>query len=294
MSSETIPDFHFMAGQRMPLAEIVRAWLAFNELRARKAIWTSFCGREMQNAERAGWDLGIRGSTRERRYLERMESHPFDFFRGYEFGLDVGIAGTHSLVHPAEFASMAAKARSESDGGAHQVSDADVGRWVDQFSRRLRDESALAAKPLASATQQSYETSPLLFRDPFAVYKVSDGKVSIDRSVLGIKFGGRLEVLIQDVREIRASGAIWDDVVFSNSSRDVVVWKSVFRPEAVKRRVERIIRSSQAGETGARQADVPVTIRRERQCPFCAETILVAAKLCKHCHQRLDQGDASA
>lgn len=44
---------------------------------------------------------------------------------------------------------------------------------------------------------------------------------------------------------------------------------------------------SRLAESAAKQHDSPVA-RSERGCPWCAEQILVAAKVCKHCKQAVD------
>jgi hypothetical protein len=275
------------AGDTMTRTELVRAWLAFKELRRAGRIEAAVSDREMLRAVQAGWQLRFFGQRAS--YIQNMEASPYRFWRGYEFGVDIVVTdGSHTLLHPKKLPALLATDRGLVDD-RKLFQETDVDRWAQEFSAERRlvvaAESPALRDAQARAQQPTYVTSPLVFRDPFAVYRISDGKVAIDRSVFGIKFGDRPEVLTQDVREIRPSGTIWGDVAFSNNSREVVVWKNVFRPEQVKRQAERIVRASQANVVDSRQTGVSSALRQERKCPYCAELVLLEAKLCKHCHQ---------
>ena len=40
----------------------------------------------------------------------------------------------------------------------------------------------------------------------------------------------------------------------------------------------------------SRSVGLPASTRQERECPWCAETILAAAKVCKHCGRDIPAG----
>lgn len=296
MSSQAELDFHFMAGRRMSLTEIADAWMAFRELRRRHAIVVDFCAdaKDVNAADSAGWNLGVFGKTRMRRYLERMEADPYSFFLGHEWGIDIYVRGDSGrVVLPWDFSPLLTEVCAARGEAPRVFSEASLQRSADIF--RDRNRQALEAKAAASQPTpvQIYETSPLLFwRDLFATYRIANGKASIEKTFLGMPFGYRPEVPLQDVRQVVPKGGpLWGDVVFSNGSQDAVVWKGVFRPDAVKRQVDALL--ALHIERSSTQLNPSLPARNERQCPFCAETILAAAKLCKHCHQRIDQDDST-
>lgn len=56
------------------------------------------------------------------------------------------------------------------------------------------------------------------------------------------------------------------------------------RNDALVRAVTQPALNAAPPDWSARSDAEPVPVRVERDCPYCAERILVAAKLCKHCH----------
>ena len=61
-------------------------------------------------------------------------------------------------------------------------------------------------------------------------------------------------------------------------------------PLDFRRRVQAQIVALEESNRGIRgRADEPVPARLERECPYCAELVLVKAKVCKHCGNEIDQ-----
>lgn len=56
------------------------------------------------------------------------------------------------------------------------------------------------------------------------------------------------------------------------------------RNDALVRAVTQPALHAAPPDWGGRADADPAPVRVERDCPYCAERILVAAKLCKHCH----------
>ena len=71
------------------------------DLHKREKIHVSFSGREFAT-RKAGWDLGFRV---EKNYRARMCDDPWDFYNGFEWGVDLIWAGSQgSLAHPDQLA----------------------------------------------------------------------------------------------------------------------------------------------------------------------------------------------
>jgi hypothetical protein len=66
--------------------------VAFKELHRCGLLGTGFChdARDLRAAQKAGWDLSFFGL--QRRYVEYMKNDPFDFYRGFNWGVDVTLA----------------------------------------------------------------------------------------------------------------------------------------------------------------------------------------------------------
>jgi hypothetical protein len=277
-------EYEFVAGGKMLLLDIARAWYAFQDLRDRNAITCGFCGREMSRARNAGWDLGFRASTQEHRYLDRMSADPFDFFRGYEWGLDVFAGRTVGrLLHPREFVDFASEARVRDGQSALLVGDVEAARAVARF-RTSRQAAADAKARRAQASAATCHISPFILpsvRDAILMrYGIANGEVFV-RGSFG--FGSGPSLSVARVTDVYAdNGLIWGDIVFMNETGPVVKWRNVFRPRHTLREAQRVLKSqvTSPGES--------IAVRRERACPYCAESVLVQAKLCKHCGQTIE------
>ncbi len=111
---------------------MVRAWMAFRDLHKREKIHVSFSGREYARARKAGWDLGFRV---EKNYRARMCDDPWDFYNGFEWGVDLVWAGSQgSLAHPEQLVSAVMR-----EVGATDVDDHFLPRDVDHWSRNFRE-----------------------------------------------------------------------------------------------------------------------------------------------------------
>ena len=67
-------------------------------------------------------------------------------------------------------------------------------------------------------------------------------------------------------------------VIRERADRDRTLSLAHLRPAAA------LGEGAPAWGAGSAPSAEPVAVRLERDCPHCAERILVAAKLCKHCH----------
>ena len=231
--------------------------------------------------------------TKERRYLERMEADPFDFVRGYEWGLDIDIGHRYNM-HPRSFPGVTEKLRADRGDLPFDCSEKDVARWVDHLKERLSHHQAAQATRDA-ALKPTFMTTPFILPNPLQAflleYGIADGEVYIRKSFGGLwSLGPGPSLRVERVADTYADGGrLWGDVVFGNETGPVVKWKNVFRPAHTLQSARQVLQALQVGLA----SDGHPEARLECKCPFCAETILVEARLCKHCHQRLDQGDAS-
>lgn len=222
--------------------DLVRIWLAFNELRARKKVFVGFDDRCTVAAHRY-WDTS--GWPSNEKALKRMVADPFDFMVGFNCGLDI-VNASHGCVRPEGLPDLLRQQVGQTVdelSGSSRI-DAEIARLL----RRRESQHRRVEEVGVMKRQRShvYETGSASLTNLFTAYRIANGKVAVDHSILGLKFGERPEVLIEDVREIRADGMLFGDVTFSNASRDVVTWKNVFRPEHVKRQAEQVIRSFQS------------------------------------------------
>jgi hypothetical protein len=71
----------------------------------------------------------------------------------------------------------------------------------------------------------------------------------------------------------------------------VIFWIIFFPVYLVQRRNVPLLREPRAAPPATR---APVDEQRFKSCPDCAETILLDAKVCKHCHYRFDQATTEA
>ena len=117
-------------GRSMPISDFVRAWMAFRELHKTGRITIVFCedGRDLAAARSAGWTVGMFGQ--DRWYVERMSAHPWDFYLGYGWGVDLWSLG--KVVHPDRLVMMLM----HQDGIGHvdeHFLPKDVDHWVSLF-----------------------------------------------------------------------------------------------------------------------------------------------------------------
>ena len=76
----------------------------------------------------------------------------------------------------------------------------------------------------------------------FITYGIKDGKVYINNSFMGFKFGDRPEIKVENVTRTFPKGGMVGDVVFGEGSHNPVIWKNVFRPEKLKLKADRLIK----------------------------------------------------
>jgi hypothetical protein len=92
------------AGDHLTREELIRSWMAFKALYAKKSLVLGFSGQEFLAARAAGWEIG----TDNQKYVDRMLADPWDFYVGYEFGVDI-MRGLGGIVHPKALPAILAK-----------------------------------------------------------------------------------------------------------------------------------------------------------------------------------------
>lgn len=274
----------------MTYAEIVKAWLAFRDLRQRGLITVSLLGEQVERARVAQWGLGVWPWNTNEHYLERMAADPYSFFRGHEWGADVYVAGHYELAF--KFYQSAVDSRADAGLQPSFFTDADVERGVNSLRSSLMHElndGARGQESNGASGKHAFRTSPFFFPNPLRAflweYGIEGGEVFSRKSLGGIvSLSHDPSLKIERVTDAYVEGgAVWGDVVFGNETGPVVRWRDVFRPKATLAEARKLIEHQRASATSVQTAT-----RIERACPYCAESILVQARLCKHCHQRVE------
>ncbi|MCP4549209.1 MAG: hypothetical protein GY835_22375 [bacterium] len=233
--------------------ELVLSWLSLLQLEPEEVILNIGEGRAVALSRR-GWAQDIWGYITNRHIIDRIRGNPHDFGIAYGVGVDVMSRG--KCVEPANLSGMLAKQRAcnSVDDLFTQAAIAEALRSLDEGiqAENERRESAEAARMAAEARKWDYEASPALLRSPWAwlttQYGIADGEVYVRKSILGIKFGDRRSMRIENVTRTHATGTLWGKVVFGEGSAEPVVWEGLFRPEATLRRVKDIVKELQGRE----------------------------------------------
>jgi uncharacterized membrane protein YdbT with pleckstrin-like domain len=101
-----------------------------------------------------------------------------------------------------------------------------------------------------------------------------------------------LELLLSKIESIAVdqglSGKLWGygTIVLSGTGGSHEPFKNIDDPFEFRKQVQEqidVVQDAPAPRAYAPTADGPVAARAERECPYCAETILAKAKICKHC-----------
>lgn len=160
---------------------------------------------------------------------------------------------------------------------------------IDRQIAAAISEDGLSAPDRVGLADVDYRTRPFVLPNPWlrlaTRYGVADGEVFVQSSVLGVPFGRRPRVPASRVIGTFPTGALWGDLIFKDETGEAAVWHNVFRPNEQLRRVRQVLAVHSAA-TQVLTAE-PAARRRERPCPFCAESVLIEAKPCKHCHQAI-------
>lgn len=90
-----------------------------------------------------------------------------------------------------------------------------------------------------------YVTRPALIKGPWSwlttSYGIDKELVYSRKSFLGLLYGERHELPIDQVTRTHAKGMMFGDVVFGEGPHDPVVWKSIFRPERKPRKARAVL-----------------------------------------------------
>ncbi len=105
-----------------------------------------------------------------------------------------------------------------------------------------------------------------------------------------------LELLLAKIESISVEqglgGKLWGygTIVVSGTGGSHEPFKNIADPFEFRKQVQEQIASVQDVPRGYVSAEthVPTQARAERECPYCAETILAKAKICKHCGKEVE------
>jgi len=87
------------------------------------------------------------------------------------------------------------------------------------------------------------------------------------------------------------SGKLWGfgTIVISGTGGSHEPFKNIADPFEFRKQVQEQIASVQdAPRTFVTASATPLPARAERECPYCAETILAKARICKHCGKEVE------
>ncbi len=101
----------------------------------------------------------------------------------------------------------------------------------------------------ASNNLNLFSTSPSFLTNPMGFfttrYGISKEEVFINKSILGIKYGNRPKMKVENVTRFFPSGTIWGNITFAEGSAEPVVWQNVLWPESKYKKVKKVIDSIQ-------------------------------------------------
>ena len=105
-----------------------------------------------------------------------------------------------------------------------------------------------------------------------------------------------LELLLAKIESISVEQGLggklcgYGTIVVSGTGGSHEPFKNIADPFEFRKQVQEQIASVQDVPRGyvSRETHVPTPARAERECPYCAETILAKAKICKHCGKEVE------
>jgi uncharacterized membrane protein YdbT with pleckstrin-like domain len=104
-----------------------------------------------------------------------------------------------------------------------------------------------------------------------------------------------LELLLTKIESISVEqglgGKLWGygTIVISGTGGSHEPFKNIAHPFDFRKQVQEQIATAQEVPRGYVQpAGMPSPARAERECPYCAETILAKARVCKHCGKEVE------
>ena len=133
-----------------------------------------------------------------------------------------------------------------------------------------------------------------------AVYiSVSNAEFAVTnkRAIMKVGWLNRrsLELLLTKIESISVeqglSGKLWGfgTIVISGTGGSHEPFKNIADPFEFRKQVQEQIASVQdAPRTFVTASATPLPARAERECPYCAETILAKARICKHCGKEVE------
>ncbi len=113
--------------------------------------------------------------------------------------------------------------------------------------------------------------------------EVSDS--SVVRKKPGLISRNEMSIHIKNIASVRIqTGLLWSDILIESSGgTDAISSHGHKKADAI--RIKEIIESSQTRHLGA--VPKPAPVEPTKTCPYCAETIKTAAKVCRFCNHEL-------
>ena len=103
-----------------------------------------------------------------------------------------------------------------------------------------------------------------------------------------------LELLLSKIESISVEqglgGKMWGygTIVIGGTGGSHEPFKNIADPFEFRKQVQEQIATVQDAPRGYVSPGAPSVARAERECPYCAETILAKAKICKHCGKEVE------
>jgi hypothetical protein len=268
---------------------IALSWLAYRELLSRKSIGINV-GDQVMSLYNRGWSrrwLGADMPMKDEQIIERMSANPYDFCVAYDAGVDILEVQSYHCLMPWELPSLIEDFQPNSSAITSAMQLFESGKLNAQKEAMAMEGTKNTKSDTVFSTMK---LSPFVFSNPikkiFNEYGIDGDRVYVRKSLGGFTFNDKSSHPVRLIRDVRSEGNRFvGKVIFRDDTGDVVVWDNVFLPRSKTRYAKKILAEYQTLESANEHSN----LRNERKCPFCAELILVEAKVCKHCHSKIER-----
>lgn len=288
-NDNTEPEYRF-SNWTATADNIVLSWLAYRELLSKKSIVVGVGPSHIvMNLFNQGWRrrwLGVDMPMNDGQIIERMSANPYDFCVAYDAGVDIMSIPSYGCLMPWKLPSLIEDFQPKSSAITSALQLFESGKLNAQKEVAAREAAKITKSEAVFSTMK---LSPFVFSNPikkiFNEYGIDGDRVYVRKSLGGFTFNDKSSHPVRLIRDVRSEGNRFvGNVIFRDDTGDVVVWDNVFLPRKKVRYAKKIVEEHQLLQ-GANEHS---NLRNERKCPFCAEIILVEAKICKHCHSKIE------